>query len=158
MEFPDLERFPKGHPPSPYGKPVHVIWSGAGTLPKGHILKAVGWIESENFNTGDPGETFIDAFLESHDCLLRDGYRGIHSCTLCDNRRTPVIKWKGTRLELRGHGHYLVRKARTVYMAPSLLLHYVLRHKYLPPKPFIDAVLEGEFLSEVDLEIDWKCY
>ena len=60
---------------------------------------------------------------------------------------------EGEEIEVKGYGHYLVRKESTVYMAPALLLHYIIDHDYRPPQVFVDAVLNGEFLTTDDLEV-----
>ena len=44
----------------------------------------------------------------------------------------------------------------TVYMAPSLLLHYILDHDYRPPTEFLKALSKGRFLTEDDLIVQWR--
>src|SRR5687768_15031133 len=84
MELPDLHQFPKNHPPSPYGKPVMVVKVGDGMLPRGLILKAVGWLERPGFVTGAVPKDCIGSLVNAlHGGIISDGYRGIHSCTLC---------------------------------------------------------------------------
>ena len=157
MEFPDLQKFPQGHPPSPYNHPVRIIWVGEGMLPKGNTLKAVGWLENEGYEKGYPGDRFVRTVIKhTPDSLFSDGTRGGHCCSLCDKGSRPWVYWKTKRIRLNGHGHYLIRKGKAVYMAPSLLLHYVVSHEYLPPEEFIHATIHGEFLSEEDLEISWR--
>jgi hypothetical protein len=39
-------------------------------------------------------------------------------------------------------------------MAPALLPHYIIDHHYHPPQIFIDAVINGKFLTTDDLEIN----
>ena len=87
--------------------------------------------------------------------IFSDGYRGYHTCTLCGKFLTE-IKWKRRKFTLQGHGHYLVQLGKFVYMAPALLLHYVLEHEYCPPKEFVEAVSKGRFLTEEDLVVKWR--
>jgi hypothetical protein len=156
MELSDLHEFPKNHPPSPYGKPVSVIKVGDGTLPGGLTLRAVGWLEQSGFATGTVPKSCIGALVEAlRGCIFSDGYRGYHTCTLC-GKFLPEIKWKRRRIRLQGHGHYLVQLGHVVYMAPALLLHYILDHSYCPPDEFLDALLNGRFLTEKDLIIRWR--
>jgi hypothetical protein len=156
MEHPDLQVFPKGHPPSPYDCPVLIVKIGDGFLPKGLRLCEVGWLEKPGFPAGRvPGEC-IDALVAAHqNRVFSDGYRGIHTCTLC-GKSQPQIRWRGRTVRLKGHGHYLVRKGSTVYMAPELLLHYIRSHRYRPPEEFVKATMVGRFLTEDDLEIKWR--
>jgi hypothetical protein len=66
-------------------------------------------------------------------------------------RILPVVHWRGRALQLAGHGHYLIRSQNVVYMAPALVLHYILDHHYRPPDEFVDAVVVGAFLTPEDL-------
>ncbi|WP_278263247.1 hypothetical protein [Nocardia sp. AG03] len=51
-------------------------------------------------------------------------------------------------LEALGNGEILVRGAvGECYIAPVMIIHYVLLHNYLPPREFIDAVLNGAALE-----------
>jgi hypothetical protein len=156
MKFNDLHTFPENHPPSPYGDAVHIVRIGNGFLPKGLVLRAVGWIEDQNFPTGHVLEECIDLLVDAHGGkILHDTTKGVHTCTLC-NGSTPTEKWKGKPIRLLGYGHYLVQKDNIVYMAPELLLHYILAHEYRLPDEFIQGVLHGKFLGEDDLVIEWE--
>ena len=62
----------------------------------------------------------------------------------------PAVHWRGRDLRLYGHGHYLVRMRDVVYIAPALLLHYILYHHYRPPEEFVEAVVMGSFLTPED--------
>lgn len=156
MEFPDLHEFPKRHAPSPYGDPVVVVKVGAGMLPDGLMLRAIGWLEQPGFPTGAVSKECVDALVAALKCgIFRDGYRGIHNCTLC-GKAHPEVRWRRRKVFLKGHGHYLVQSGQVVYMAPNLLLHYILDHEYRPPDEFNEAVLKGRFLTEDDLVVRWQ--
>ena len=156
MEFPDLHEFPRGHPPSPYGWPVLVVKVGAGVLPEGLTLRAVGWLERPGFPTGPTPRDCVEALLAATPgAILSDGSRGVHSCGLCGSS-LPEVRWKRRKVGLKGHGHYLVESGQIVYMAPALLLHYILDHAYLPPAEFVRAVSRGRFLTEDDLVVRWR--
>jgi hypothetical protein len=153
MKYPDLYKFPEGHPPSPYELPVSIFNVGEVYLPAGLQLFAVGWIEEAGFTTGAVPEECIEALITDYPTMIvPDGTRGWHTCTLCEKEMIKV-EWKGKTVDLMGAGHYLVRYEKAVYMAPALLLHYILDHHYRPPQIFIDAVLKGKFLTTADLEI-----
>jgi hypothetical protein len=152
MKYPDLYHFPEGHPPSPYDIPVRILNVGEVYLPAGLQLFAVGWIEEAGFTTGTVPEECIEALIAAYPTkIVADGTRGFHTCTLCDVE-LPQEEWKGKTVDLQGYGHYLVRYEKAVYMAPALLLHYIITHHYCPPRVFIDAVANGKFLTADDLE------
>jgi hypothetical protein len=153
MKYEDLYRFPEGHPPSPYEHPVRIRNVGEVYLPAELKLFAIGWIEESDFTTGDVPAEVIEILITEHPTkIISDGTRGVHTCTLC-NVLIPKLKWKDKQVDVKGYGHYLVRYENSVYMAPALLLHYILDHHYRPPQAFIDAVINGKFLTADDLEI-----
>ena len=92
--------------------------------------------------------------------IISDASRGWHDCEICKTHEQrypggnigPVVRWRGRDLRLYGHGHYLIRNESVVYIAPALLLHYILDHQYRPPGEFLEAVLIGSFLTLEDLE------
>jgi hypothetical protein len=155
MKLIDLYEFPNSQLPSPYQGPVFIHGVGKGYLPDGFSLKAVGWIEDFGFPTGQVPDTFIELLIVSHTekNIFSDGTRGIHTCTLC-NQITPHVEWKSYNIRVMGHGHYLVQKDKTVFMAPELILHYLLDHQYCPPEEFVQSVLHGKFLEENNLVIE----
>ncbi len=153
MKYPDLYQFPEGHPPSPYENPVKIFRVGEVSLPAGLSLVAVGWIEEAGFPTGAVPDEFVEALIAAYPSkVVPDGTRGWHVCTLC-NVEIPKEEWKGKKVDVAGSGQYLVRDGNTVYMAPALLLHYILSHQYRPPQAFIDAVLKGKFMTTGDLVV-----
>jgi hypothetical protein len=153
MIYQDLYQFPEGHPPSPYDLPVRILNVGDVYLPAGLRLFAVGWIEEPGFTTDSVPEECIEALFTAYpDKIIPDGTRGWHTCTFCEEDM-PEVEWKGKTIDLMGNGHYLVRYENSVYMAPALLLHYILNHHYRPPQVFIDAVMKGKFLTTGDLEV-----
>ena len=79
----------------------------------------------------------------------------IHICENCKIPR-PQITWNGKTIILKGHGHYLVQFMEKVYIAPELLLHYILAHNYCPPDEFIKAIISGKFMTKDDLVITWR--
>jgi hypothetical protein len=159
MEYPDLFVFPEGHPPSPYSNPVSLFKSGKWaslSLPRDLRLIAVGWLERPGFATGPVPNDCIEALAAAHAIrIISDGSRGIHVCTLC-GEATPQMQWRDQSIQLMGHGHYLVRAEKSVYMAPELLLHYIGKHDYCPPQEFVRATIHGEFLEQDDLETVWE--
>ena len=157
MEIPDLTVFPVHRPPFRHG----IV--GNQTLPADHILYAVGWLGSTVPCSGETPDECISRLFEAYQKQLffPDTTMGWHNCEICsgkehwypDGKVGPVVHWRGETLRLYGHGHYLVRLDKNVFMAPKLLLHYIVDHCYRPPSEFVEAVTEGEFLRAHDLVV-----
>jgi hypothetical protein len=130
MYFPDLT-------PYAYGR----------TEPQANVLN-VGWLSAaQPFPVGIPDERLVRALrrLVASPVNL---YRGLHDCEFCP---TPPMKMlaDGLRIpdpprETMGTGEIRVVAAGRgiTYVAPVLVLHYVIAHGYLPPQEFIDAVID----------------
>jgi hypothetical protein len=162
MLIPDLQEFPSAYPPTPYGCPLPILRGGefgSGLLPAGTVLCAVGWLGDQVPSSGDTREECINRLMLAYERILSEGTRGSHGCEICTTKNQhapggrigPVIHWRGRALQLYGHGHYLIRSLNVVYMAPALVLHYILEHHYRPPDEFVDAVVVGAFLTPEDL-------
>ena len=139
--------------------PRIVIFSGTHGNTAGHLINDAtsrGFVAEDQatanaVTAANPGvQVELIAALPTK--IVTDGTRGWHTCTLCAVEM-PKVEWKGKMVDVPGHGHYLVRYDNAVYMAPALLLHYILDHHYRPPQIFIDAVLNGKFLATDDLEV-----
>ena len=164
MMIPDLEEFPPGSGATPDGWPPIAVRgdvSGRCYLADGDTLVAVGWLGGGTKSLGKvPGEC-IDKLFDAYEkeWIFSDGCMGWHDCELCSSngRRRPgcedgpSVEWSGRKLQVVGHGHYLIRCEQRVYMAPALLLHYILEHRYRPPSEFVNAVVEGQFLTASDM-------
>lgn len=164
MYIQDLTRLPPGHPPSPYYFPMPVKlgdkW-GYGFLPEGLILCAIGWLGDTVPTSGDSETECIDRLFRAFKSgsILFDGTAGWHNCELCQGddqwypggQVGPVVRWGWRRVRVRGYGHFLIQHGNIVYMAPALILHYIVDHSYKPPGVFVEAVLTGKILTTSDL-------
>jgi hypothetical protein len=118
-------------------------------------LFSVGWLSHEHsYPQGECPPPFLDRLFEL--CLSPVNLtRGHHVCDLCpaagvreyrlaDGRtiRTTqlIIQRDGVDLSL-GNGEIHVRDSRgRGYAAPTMVYHYVEKHRYLPPDGFIEAI------------------
>jgi hypothetical protein len=79
---------------------------------------------------------------------------GVHYCDFCNEKDTimenlikPQVKFNNETINLGGSEIFVI-KDKLVYIAPSLIFHYVLDHEYLPPDEFIDAVMQYEIIPD----------
>ena len=158
LEIPDLTGFPPGHPPSPYKFPIGYF------LPPDQQLFAIGWLERTIPTKDDTPSRCISRLIEAFGTGLyfNDLTLGVHKCGFCSDEPclqisghpSPNVVWNSKKLWIKGYGHFLVRKLEKIYMAPILIIHYIVAHAYRPPDLFLDAVSNGKFLHRSDLPRD----
>lgn len=123
-------------------------YSGRDYVEGGDEDLSVGWLErGHEFARGDVPAGLADALLL---CATRPVrlFRGFHTCDLCppssdplDVQRTTMQLPDGREVAL-GNGEIRVRAMDDRwYTAPTLVAHYVAAHGYVPPAPFVAAVL-----------------
>lgn len=99
---------------------------------------AIGWLQRKRpFETGPVPKQFVTqlkAFCQPANfvCLIAKP----QPCPISNE----VITIDGVTY---GQAEIRVIGAEDIYAAPDLIYHYVVTHSYRPPKPFIDAVLNG---------------
>jgi hypothetical protein len=107
--------------------------------------RPVGYLDRRHsFTKGTASEAFFDCLVALVEQPLAV-CRGYHICDLgwCGlsfGGEQPKFRYKGRVIGL-GATEILVPDKEVVYSAPSLILHYIRRHKYLPPSCFVEAVL-----------------
>ncbi len=117
------------------------------TEPQANVLN-VGWLSpTHRFPSGALEEGFVSA-LERLVASPVNLYRGLHICEFCPPPPYKLIGGGSLMPDplpgTTGNGE--IRIAATngnTYVAPVLIFHYVVAHGYLPPKEFIDAVIEA---------------
>jgi hypothetical protein len=126
-------------------------------------LLAVGWLESKYaFPCSRQARAVIDQFAE---CVWTQGrhfpfgYLGFHSCSFCGDQseenwvREHNGRWSYVGFEqstdiyngittIMGAANIFIPGKTAVYIAPSLMLHYLDSHDYAPPSEFIDALAQ----------------
>ena len=110
----------------------------------GPHVRAVGWLDNDHdLPTGTVSGEFVgklssitkvgditmSGLYEDPFDLLLSRYFGFHTCELC--------------LNFHSGDNIVVPAEKVLYVAPVMILHYVEEHQYLPPKAFVDAVLEA---------------
>jgi hypothetical protein len=107
----------------------------------GTVLLNFGWLDSEHDYPRGPAPKWLA------DCLLRfaRGYpnatRGFHYCPFCQERSEVIMSIDGEPVHL-GSAEIRVRGGETSFVAPNLVVHYVVAHGYQPPPPVVAALEE----------------
>jgi hypothetical protein len=105
----------------------------------------IGWLDDAHpFQQAEPSPEFV-ARLWVFCRTPINTMLGFHECTFCnDNPKTYlVIEKDGEKV---GFGHaeiWIFGPDDKTYAAPTLIYHYVTRHRYAPPAEFVQAVLTG---------------
>jgi hypothetical protein len=114
------------------------------TVPDGVELLNVGWLEpGEEFPTGPTDPEFLANLITLAADHVTAVTRGFHTCRLPhrfeDDFQFGAVY--GSRVLFLGHAEIRVTAADGRGLAaPSLVVHYVRDHAYLPPEPFLEAV------------------
>lgn len=130
LSFPPFDRFPK--------------------------LVAVGWLEpGHEFVTGDPSKEFVNKLAG----LLVNPWEpafamGRHACGFCRFSGGPPTIQIGDfpgRKEVRiGAANLWLPADNFLFVAPSMILHYIDAHGYLPPAEFQAAVMACPEMRSTD--------
>lgn len=135
-------------------------------------LLNIGWLDdaTKPFRTGALDPKVIDQIATL--CLKNTGLmRGFHLCRLCDEASPSRIAadndpyfmmselHSGQQIYVgngeiwfRGLPQRGVSDVVTVYIAPTMLLHYIKKHAYLPPDEAIEALLMRDH-SELSVKL-----
>ncbi|MES2822466.1 MAG: hypothetical protein V4732_02610 [Pseudomonadota bacterium] len=110
-------------------------------------LLNVGWLDDKNeFLVGasplDFRQKLESIIIGNNDFDAHfNRVRCIHSCNICGERDITISN--GKTESVLGMSEILVPQVenKLFFAAPSMIIHYVNVHNYLPPQPFIDAVM-----------------
>ena len=108
------------------------------------VLLAVGWLELDHsFATSKVSKEFFAKLIG----LLRDPWQpfvtaGFQRCAFCRFTGGPSkTDFEGNSIVV-GTANLFIPATACVYVAPSLVAHYVDAHEYCPPAEFQEAVLK----------------
>lgn len=103
---------------------------------RGPYVRAIGWLSREHsFPTGAVPPEFLDALLR-HVCAPWQPViaAGVHPCEFCQPSSDSRY--------IAGSSNVWIPAEDAVYVAPTLVFHYIEAHGYCPPEGFIRAVLD----------------
>jgi hypothetical protein len=104
----------------------------------GPHVRAVGWLDADHrFPTGRVEaavlariQAFARAWGSSVKALGWPVAAGPHRCELCGGAMAS--------------GNFGVPGGDVLFVCPEMIAHYVADHGYLPPKEFLDAIMEAD--------------
>lgn len=101
----------------------------------------VGWLALEHpFPTGEMDPLLIRELVKAICGKHVNQMRGYHFCEFCPRGYfLHTVSHQGKRSTM-GSAEIAVRSKGANYQAPTLILHYVIEHNYLPPQGFLDAL------------------
>lgn len=106
----------------------------------GRTLLNVGWLGSDSpFPKGTIDPTAV-AILLRLAVNPENVMRGLHYCEFCDAESPLRIKVPGVGVTALGTGEIHVPANGKLYIAPTLVIHYIEAHGYRPPDEFIEAL------------------
>ncbi len=106
-------------------------------------LLAVGWLDREcPYPQGEVDDSFVAMLVE----LLVDPWQpavamGRHKCQFCRFSGGPAAFQLDATTVTIGVANLFVPASGFIYVAPSLILHYIDAHGYAPPEQFQQAVM-----------------
>lgn len=120
--------------------------------PSDTALLAVGWLDSQHsFQKGRVDRAFFDALSR----LLENPWQpfataGRHGCELCTFTGGPAEIRVGEVTIAVGAANVFVPSDDGVFVAPSLIVHYIDAHEYVPPDAFQRAVIACPPMRSID--------
>lgn len=118
-------------------------------------VSSVGWLDSaHSYVKGKAPNAFsekLDATMRQrspanvHACQIR----GVHPCALCGKGNFEDIDPEYALL-LGSTQLWIPGRQDRIFVAPSMILHYVVSHDYLPPAVFVAAI------DDLDLSIPYE--
>jgi hypothetical protein len=109
-------------------------------------VKNIGWLDkNHSFPVGKVSENFLEKLRKligksNKTNLHVNPIRGIHPCNLCGKDSLKIEK-KNQSIFL-GSSEIWIPYGENYFAAPSMILHYIEEHNYLPPQEFIESVMK----------------
>lgn len=104
----------------------------------------VGWLDhSRSFRRGQAPDNFIKALKRWLSKAKANQTRGFELCRFCrmNNYQQMHVVVEERNVMLGSAEIWVPGIKGEVYASPTIIVHYVEEHEYLPPDQYIDAVL-----------------
>jgi len=119
-------------------------------------VKAVGWLDCAHpFTTGPIPKDALEKLKlviignEGVDAHVNP-IRGIHPCNLC-----RIDDFPNSELRIGSSEIWIPDGQKGFYASPSMIYHYIVEHRYLPPQVFIDALEQFDVHSKFDAQAEY---
>jgi hypothetical protein len=123
-------------------------------------LIAVGWLEeSYPYPQGAIGDELFERLVEvmALSFWSAPGYfMGFHECSLCPHgeRVQQTFSFRGRRFGM-GSVNLFLPGETALFVAPSLVIHYVRDHSYRPPEAFCQALRNCPTVGSKEYNVRW---
>lgn len=101
--------------------------------------KTIGWLDKHHpFESG----SISSDLLKKLSILLKYPPRrsmGFHTCEFCGGSNQIIQVCYGTEIALGSYEIYVLFD-KAIYISPSLIYHYIVKHHYKPPDIFLEAL------------------
>ena len=109
-------------------------------------VRNVGWLDTSHaYSKGETSGSFLSKLRQSI-CARQSNVdahvnviRGVHSCNICGGPRIE-IDCQNSKV-LLGMSEIWLPASRGYFASPSMTLHYIEVHGYVPPQEYVDAVM-----------------
>jgi len=105
-----------------------------------------GWLGNKVESSGWSSQSLKDKIISKLSSLdeeyICNRTRGFHVCEIC---KEPL-----------GNAEIKISYGGKILVAPSAVDHYMLKHDYCPDQFVLDAIIDGVFLKESDLNPPWR--
>ncbi len=123
-------------------------------------LIAVGWLEgSYPYPQRRIGDELFERLVEVMALsfwIAPVAWMGGHGCSLCPGgeREHETFLFRGRRFGM-GAANLFLPGEGALFVAPSLIIHYVRDHFYLPPKTFCEALRTCPTVGSEEYKLRW---
>jgi hypothetical protein len=121
-------------------------------------VRTIGWLDrSHRFTIGPTPAAIIEKLREimrgrSEANVHVNQIRGIHPCNICGKR---LAASDDRELLLGSSEVWIPDGAEGYFASPSMIIHYITKHKYLPPEEFLKSIEMFDLRRPFDAEAEY---
>ncbi|GAA4354688.1 hypothetical protein [Kangiella marina] len=124
------------------------------------LIKNIGWLDSKHpYTQGSVSEEFL---MKLSSVLFKRGsceptfniIRGTHRCNLCNETEVCIYQSQSGNSKRLGGSEILIPNVvgEGYFASPSMIYHYIAKHSYMPPRDYIDSVLNFDLTQQFNAE------
>lgn len=113
-----------------------------GELAVARQTRAIGWLDVPEHSRGRmSAEVFGVLMAHCADAWQPWRSAGRYSCKHCVHSGGPGVVTVGDHAVRMDGRNLFIPTQELLYVAPIMIVHYIDAHAYLPPEPFVEALL-----------------